>query len=188
MNGEAAALNITNEGGVDGTITFLKNITGMWILENVLSEWEASGRKYSYPEIVEMARKAEPSKFLFNPDDHRFANPDSMLAAIDASFQQGGPRSDAEYIRAIFDSLVVRYKKCLDDIMRITGIKVNKLHIIGGGSRNTLLNALTQETTGVEVVAGPAEATAIGNIMIQASAAGAVNGLWEMRKVISASI
>lgn len=188
LSSDAAAMNITNEGGVDGTVTFLKNITGMWILENVLKEWTVSGKKYTYPQIVEMAEASEPRRFIFNPDDPSLANPASMIEAIDACFPQGGPKTDAEYVRSIFDSLAARYKTCLEDIKKVTGVRVDRLHIIGGGSKNALLNKLTQETTGVEVIAGPAEATAFGNIMIQASAVGAVDGIWDMRKVISASL
>lgn len=188
LSAEAAEMNITNEGGVDGTITFLKNITGMWILENVLKEWAASGKNYSYPQIVEMAESSAPRRFVFNPDDPSLANPASMLAAIDACFPQGGPNTDAEYVRSIFDSLAARYRTCIEDIRRVAGVRIDRLHIIGGGSKNALLNKLTQEATGIEVVAGPAEATAFGNIMLQAAAVGAVNGLWDMRRVISASL
>ena len=184
-------LNYTNEGGVEGTTRFLKNICGMWLLEQCRKEWALSGKDYSYPEIVDMAMKAESFKAFVQPDDPSFANPPSMLEAIDAFCERTGqekPANDAQVIRLIFESLALRYRQVLEDLDGIATHPIERLHIIGGGSKNRLLNQLTANAIGRKVIAGPSEATAIGNVMIQAMAAGAVSSLQEMRSIIHASI
>ena len=188
---ETYELNYTNEGGVEGTTRFLKNICGMWILEQCRKEWTLSGKDYSYPEIVEMAMSATPFKSFIQPDDPSFANPPSMLEAIDAFCERTGqekPENDAQVIRLIFESLALRYRQVLEDLDRIATHPIERLHIIGGGSKNRLLNQLTANAIGRKVIAGPSEATAIGNVMIQAMAAGVVSSLQEMRSIIHASV
>ena len=188
---ETYELNYTNEGGVEGTTRFLKNICGMWILEQCRKEWTLSGKDYSYPEIVEMAMSATPFKSFIQPDDPSFANPPSMLEAINAFCERTGqekPENDAQVIRLIFESLALRYRQVLEDLDRIATHPIERLHIIGGGSKNRLLNQLTANAIGRKVVAGPSEATAIGNVMIQAMAAGVVSSLQEMRSIIHASV
>lgn len=188
---ETYELNYTNEGGVEGTTRFLKNICGMWILEQCRKEWTLSGKDYSYPEIVEMAMSATPFKSFIQPDDPSFANPPSMLEAIDAFCErtsQEKPENDAQVIRLIFESLALRYRQVLEDLDRIATHPIERLHIIGGGSKNRLLNQLTANAIGRKVIAGPSEATAIGNVMIQAMAAGVVSSLQEMRSIIHASV
>ena len=188
---ETYELNYTNEGGVEGTTRFLKNICGMWILEQCRKEWTLSGKDYSYPEIVEMAMSATPFKSFIQPDDPSFANPPSMLEAINAFCERTGqekPENDAQVIRLIFESLALRYRQVLEDLDRIATHPIERLHIIGGGSKNRLLNQLTANAIGRKVIAGPSEATAIGNVMIQAMAAGVVSSLQEMRSIIHASV
>ena len=188
---ESFQLNYTNEGGVEGTTRFLKNICGMWILEQCRKEWDLSGKNYSYPEIVEMAMSAKPFQSYIQPDDPSFANPPSMLEAIDAFCERTGqakPENDAQVIRLIFESLALRYRQVLEDLDRIATHPIERLHIIGGGSKNRLLNQFTANAIGRKVIAGPSEATAIGNVMIQAMAAGVVSSLQEMRAIIHASI
>ena len=188
---ETYELNYTNEGGVEGTTRFLKNICGMWILEQCRKEWTLSGKDYSYPEIVEMAMSATPFKSFIQPDDPSFANPPSMLEAINAFCERNGqekPENDALVIRLIFESLALRYRQVLEDLDRIATHPIERLHIIGGGSKNRLLNQLTANAIGRKVIAGPSEATAIGNVMIQAMAAGVVSSLQEMRSIIHASV
>ena len=188
---ETYELNYTNEGGVEGTTRFLKNICGMWILEQCRKEWTLSGKDYGYPEIVEMAMSATPFKSFIQPDDPSFANPPSMLEAIDAFCERTGqekPENDAQVIRLIFESLALRYRQVLEDLDRIATHPIERLHIIGGGSKNRLLNQLTANAIGRKVIAGPSEATAIGNVMIQAMAAGVVSSLQEMRSIIHASV
>ena len=188
---ETYELNFTNEGGVEGTTRFLKNICGMWILEQCRKEWAAMGKDYSYPEIVKMAMEAEPFKTFIQPDDSSFANPPSMLEAINVFCERNGqpcPENDAQIIRCIFESLALRYRQVLADLDRIAKFPIERLHIIGGGSKNDLLNQFTANAINRKVIAGPSEATAIGNVMIQAMATGIVSSLKEMRTIIHASI
>lgn len=182
--------NFTNEGGVEGTTRFLKNITGMWLLEQCRKEWEKAGRSYTYSEIVKMAEQIGESSFIVNPDDPRLANPASMCKSIAGICKENGqqtPVSDAEFIRCIFDSLANRYKDILSQLSGMIPFSIEKLHIIGGGSQNALLNQYTANAIGLPVVAGPSEATAIGNCMMQAKAAGLVADRWEIRKIVAES-
>ena len=183
INGESARLNFTNEGGIEGTTRFLKNITGMWLLEQCRKVWKAAGRDYSYPELVGMARTEAAYPGRINPDDPRFAHPDDMVAEILSAL--GSDASDAQVVSCIFHSLAERYKEVLDMLQGFAPFKIGKLHIIGGGSVNELLNQWTADAIGMPVVAGPTEATAIGNVMIQAKAAGLVRDRWEMRRLIA---
>ena len=183
INGESARLNFTNEGGIEGTTRFLKNITGMWLLEQCRKVWKAAGRDYSYPELVGMARTEAAYAGRINPDDPRFAHPDDMVAEILSAL--GSDASDAQVVSCIFHSLAERYKEVLDMLQGFAPFKIGKLHIIGGGSVNELLNQWTADAIGMPVVAGPTEATAIGNVMIQAKAAGLVRDRWEMRRLIA---
>ena len=188
---ETYELNYTNEGGVEGTTRFLKNICGMWILEQCRKEWISMGKNYSYPEIVQMAMSAEPFQAFIQPDDVSFANPSSMLEAIHAFCErtkQTHLEEDAQIIRCIFESLALRYRQVLGDLDRIASFPIERLHIIGGGSKNDLLNQFTANAINRKVIAGPSEATAIGNVMIQAMGAGIVSSLKEMRSIIHVSI
>ena len=190
INEKSMELNFTNEGGVDGTTRFLKNITGMWIMEQCRKEWDKDVQ-YTYPQLVGMAQSAAPFKCMIDPDHASFANPESMTKAImdycDATGQKK-PEGHAEIVRTIFESLALKYKYVLDMLRSVAPFDIERLHVIGGGSQNDLLNQLTANAIGIPVLAGPSEATAIGNIMIQAQAAGEVNSLQEMRNVIAASI
>lgn len=184
---EAARENFTNEGGIDGTTRFLKNITGMWILEQCRKEWSKAGKDYSYPELVAMAKSSEYPGII-NPDDPRFANPESMLAAITSFCNDAGiaaPQDDAAVTRCIYKSLAARYKVILDKLQTFASFRISKLHIIGGGAKNPLLNQWVADAIGIPVLAGPSEATAIGNIMIQAQAAGLVSDRWDYRRLIA---
>ncbi len=182
--------NFTNEGGVEGTTRFLKNITGMWLLEQCRKEWEREGRSYTYPQIVEMAEGAAAFSSLINPDEACFANPQSMTKAIHTYCKQTNqaiPATDAECVRCIFRSLANRYKEMLALLQEMAPFPIERLHVIGGGSKNSLLNQFTADATGIPVVAGPSEATAIGNCLIQAKAAGLVTDRWEIRRIIANS-
>ncbi|MDR0326973.1 MAG: hypothetical protein LBI05_01615 [Planctomycetaceae bacterium] len=182
--------NFTNEGGIEGTTRFLKNITGMWLLEECLKEWAKNGRNYTYPEIIRLAEQEGKSRSIVNPDDPRLANPPRMteaLSAICRETDQPVPASDAEFIRCIFDSLAHRYKEMLDKLAGLISFPIEKLHVIGGGSQNALLNQLTADAIQKPVLAGPSEATAIGNCMMQAKAAGLVADRWAIRKIVAES-
>ena len=191
INEETFALNFTNEGGVEGTTRFLKNITGMWLLEQCLKEWKKEGITYAYEKLVHMAESAPAFQSLIDPDHISFANPASMTTAImeycKATFQNV-PSSHAEFVRCIFESLSLKYKFILGKLKALAPFDIEKLHVIGGGSKNPLLNQWTANAIGIPVIAGPSEATAIGNIMIQAKAAGCVDTLQEMRQIIRESV
>ncbi len=187
INEDSARLNFTNEGGIEGTTRFLKNITGMWLVEQCRKKWAGQGKDYSYAEMTAMAQSAKDYKGRINPDDPRFANPADMEAEIKNAVADNGfaaPANDAELLSCIYHSLAERYKEVLDMLQDLAPFKIEKLHIIGGGSANDLLNRWTSEAIGMPVVAGPTEATAIGNLMIQAKAADLVGDRWEMRKMV----
>ena len=185
INAESARLNFTNEGGIEGTTRFLKNITGMWLLEQCRAVWKAAGKDYSYSRLVEMAQAEAAFPGRINPDDPRFAAPDNMLEEIKSAL--GSEVSDAQVVSCIYHSLAERYREVLDMLRGFAPFEIDKLHIIGGGSVNGLLNQWTADALGIPVVAGPAEATAIGNVMMQAKAAGAVKDRWEMRRYVAGS-
>lgn len=191
INDGTYRFNVTNEGGVFRTIRLLKNITGMWLLENCLKEWKKEGYVYTYPQIVSMAGNGPSFRSLIDPDHTSFANPQSMTAAIAEYCRNSGqsvPQTHEEFVKCIFESLALKYRYVLDRFKRLSGNSVETLHIIGGGSRNDLLNQYAANATGVRVVAGPSEATAIGNVMMQASAAGLCPSLVDMRRLIKDSI
>lgn len=191
INEESYAQNFTNEGGVEGTTRFLKNICGMWLLERCRKEWEADGHNYSYPELIEAALAAPAFRSLINPDSPCFANPDSMREAIGHYCRETGqpvPETYGELTRCIFDSLALRYKQIFGQLQQMAPFPIERLHIIGGGSRNQLLSQFTCNAVGVPVTAGPSEGTAIGNLMLQAKAHGCVGNVAEMRRLISRSI
>jgi rhamnulokinase len=183
--------NFTNEGGIEGTTRFLKNICGMWLYERCRKEWPEEVQKLSHPELQGSAMQVEAFRSIINPDDAQFANPDSMIDAIQHYCRQTNqpvPETPAEICRCIFDSLALRYKQVFQWMQEFAPFKLEVLHIIGGGSLNKYLNQFTANATGATVLAGPQEGTAIGNIMLQAKAAHLVNDIWEMRQIIANSL
>ena len=171
INEKMYRLNFTNEGGVGGTTRLLKNITGMWLLEQCLVKWRSEDKNYSYSEIAKLASECEKSANLIDPDAPEFASPTDMPAAIckycrDHGF--GEPADDAHMMRLIYDSLAGKYAEVFHNLETIAPFRIEALHIIGGGSQNELLDQMTADACGVTVVAGPAEGTALGNVMIQA--------------------
>lgn len=179
-------MNFTNEGGVNGTTRFLKNIMGMWLIQECKRIWDEES-PMEWPEIVDLSEVAEPFKSLINPDDSVFLNPGNMPLAIQEyckNTNQPVPESKGEIARCIYDSLVLKYKFTIKQIESVTGKRIEKLHIIGGGAHNKMMNQLTADAIGIPVFAGPTEATAIGNIMMQAKAAGVVDSLGEIRKIV----
>lgn len=184
-------LNFTNEGGVDGTTRLLKNITGMWLLEQCRVVWAREGKEYAYPEIVRMTEAAPPSTALLDPDAPEFAAPTDMPSAIHTWCTEHGipvPADDAATMRLIFDSLAAKYAEVLRKLQSLAPFRIECLHVIGGGAQNDLLNRMTAAACGIPVVAGPSEATALGNVMVQARTAGLVGSLAEMRRHIRRSI
>lgn len=189
INDKSYEYNFTNEGGVEGTTRFLKNICGMWLYERCRKEWKDAPK--SHAELQAEAMKVAPFQSLINPDDKMFANPPSMVDAIQEYCRMTGqkvPQGYAEICRCIFDSLALRYRQVFEWLREFADFSIDTLHIIGGGSLNEYLDQFTANSTGVEVLAGPQEGTAIGNIMLQAKACGAVTDIWEMRRIIANSI
>ena len=181
--------NFTNEGGIEGTTRFLKNICGMWLYERCRKEWTDAPK--SHPELQAEAMKQPAFQSIIYPDDPMFANPISMVDAIQEycrKTDQHVPQGYAEICRCIFDSLALRYRQVFEYLKEMAGFPIEVLHIIGGGSLNNYLNQFTSNSCGVKVLAGPQEGTALGNIMVQAKAAGEVADLWDMRRVIANSL
>ena len=223
INDRSYQLNFTNEGGICGTTRFLKNICGMWLYERCRKEWISRGEqlevrgetleisKVSHPDLQGAAMGVQAFRSIINPDDKAFANPSSMIQAIQDYCRrtaQPVPESPAEICRCIFDSLALRYRQVFGWLKEFKSTSLTSslpsrvwrceslspltsnivLHVIGGGSLNKYLNQFTADACGVEVLAGPQECTAIGNIMLQAQAAGIVADVWAMRRIIANSV
>lgn len=179
-------MNFTNEGGVEGTTRFLKNIMGMWLIQECKRIWDQEG-EMDWQQIVNLSNTAGHFNSMINPDDSSFLNPGDMPKAIQefcSKTNQPVPETKGEIARCIYDSLVLKYKFTIKQIESITGRPIEKLHIIGGGAHNVIMNQLTADATGIPVFAGPTEATAIGNIMLQAKALGKVKSLSEIREIV----
>ena len=190
INEEVRAANLTNEAGFDGTTRFLKVLVGLWILQECRRDWERAGGPSDYAEIARLAAKAPALRSLIRPDDARFAGPGDMVGKVRAycrETRQPIPSTPGAVARCILESLALLYAEQLAIIARLGGREVRRLHVVGGGSRNDLLNQATADALGLPVVAGPAEATAAGNLLIQAHALGKVRGLAGIRKVMRAS-
>jgi len=184
---EALEMNVTNEGGVDGTYRLLKNVMGLWLVQGCKRAFEASGKNYDYSELTHAAEQAEPFRSIVDPNDHLFLHPDDMTAAIARWCQQTDqpiPSSEGEFVRCALESLALKYRHVLRGIEKLTGEKVEVIHIVGGGSNSDLLNQFTANACGVPVVTGPVEATVMGNLLIQARTAGQIESLSDLRGVV----
>ncbi len=182
------SMNYTNEVGVEGRIRLLKNIAGLWVLQECRREWAAEGREFSYEELSGMAAAAAPFRSVLPPD--HFLAPGGMPRRIAEFCRRTGQavlEEPGEVARAILEGLALRYRQVLGDLERLTGKRAGTVHIVGGGSRNDLLNRFVAGATGRRVVAGPAEATAAGNVLVQAMGAGELRGLAEIREVVRRS-
>jgi rhamnulokinase len=188
INRQALALNLTNEMGVGGTTRLLKNIAGLWLLQECRRAWAGEGRNYSYEELAGLAAGARPFAAVIDPD--AFLEPGELprkIAAHCRATGQAAPETAGEFARVILEGLALRYRQVLESIESLVGRRFRAIHIVGGGSRNQVLNQFAADATGRTVVAGPAEATAIGNVVIQAMGAGALSGLKEARGLIRRS-
>jgi rhamnulokinase len=182
INQESYEHNVTNEGGLCGTFMILKNIMGLWLLQGCCKEW-----RLSYEEMVASAGKAPAFKCVLDPDNSIFFDPDSMTGAINRfcrSTRQRELESQGEFARVILESLALAYRHTLEILQEISGRQISVINIIGGGSLNSLLNQFTADCTGLEVRAGPVEATAIGNLLVQAMAMGEIEDLQELREIV----
>ncbi len=187
---EALAENYTNELGLGGSVRFLKNIVGLWIVQECRRSWQTAGQDYSYDELTRLAGEAKPHVSLIDPTDPRFAAPGDMpqkIAAYCRETKQAVPESVGAMVRCALESLAVTYRKSIDTLERLSGQKLSRLHIVGGGSKNRLLMQMAADATGRQVIAGPVEATAIGNLLIQALALGQIKDHAELRRIVRAS-
>jgi rhamnulokinase len=187
---ESLRSNFTNEGGVCGTIRFLKNVMGLWMLQCCRRSWESQRQDYDYSGLMELALHESEFAQLVDPDDEIFLHPDNMPQAIDcfcARTQQPSPRTPAAYVRTVLESLAFKYRQIIGDLEHLINRPIKQIRIIGGGSKNRLLNQFTADATGRRVLAGPAEATALGNIGMQILASGAASSLKEVRAMIERS-
>jgi rhamnulokinase len=188
INDDVARHNFTNEGGVFGTTRFLKNVMGLWILESCRREWSERGLSVDYDDLLQRAAAIDGEPGLIFPDDTRFLNPPSMLAAIAQQMGETGqavPSDPPGVVKVILDSLAYRYASVFNTIETLTGSRIEGIQIIGGGSQNGYLNQATATATGKPVLAGPIEATAIGNAVVQAIAAGRFASLADARSHVA---
>lgn len=187
---QALRLNFTNEGGVNGTTRLLKNVMGLWILQGCRQSWSGQGLSYEYRELIDLATREASFRHLFDPDDESFLRPSNMLAAIDQfciRTHQPVPHEPGAYVRAVLESLAFKYRMVLRNLEHVCGKRMAQIRVIGGGSKNRLLNQLTADATGTKVLAGPAEATALGNVAIQILATGGAASLQEVRAIVDRS-
>jgi rhamnulokinase len=190
LSPRALELNMTNEGGLDGTYRLLKNIMGLWIVQQCKRSFEAAGRKYDYSQLAQMAANSRPLHSHINLNNPRFLNPPDMPKAIQElcrETRQRVPRTDGEIIRCAYENLALKYREVLGSLEELTGETIEMIHIVGGGSKNRLLNQFTANACQRPVVAGPVEATAMGNLLTQVRASGELGSLAEMREIARAS-
>ena len=190
LTSDALRLNFTNEGGVCGTTRLLKNVMGLWMLQSCRQSWSVQGHNYDYRELTEMAGNELSFHHLVDPDDESFLRSTDMLAAISqfcARTHQPCPQNPGAYVRAVLESLAFKYRLVLRNLEQLSGKPIEQLRIIGGGSKNRLLNQLTADATGKTVLAGPAEATALGNVAMQILATGGAASLPEVRAIVDRS-
>lgn len=183
---EARKAGFTNEGGVGGKIRFLQNITGLWMLQRLIGEWKEEGKETDYEYLLSAAETADITSVI-DVDDKAFQSPVNMAEAIAGYCCNHGvqiPVSQGEYVRCVLQSLAQRYKQGMERLNALLPAPIEQLHIVGGGCRNRLLNRLTSEALGIPVYAGPVEATAIGNILVQALAAGEITDRNEIKEII----
>jgi rhamnulokinase len=183
-------LNMTNEGGLDGTYRLLKNIMGLWLIQQCKRSFDAKGKILSYGELSDLAGRAEPLRSIVDPDDNRFLNPPDMPGAIGdycRETHQPVPQTEGELVRCATESLALKYRVVLGWLEELTGNRIEVIHIVGGGSQNLLLNQMTANACQRPVVTGPVEATAMGNLLVQVRASGELKTLNDMRDVIRRS-
>jgi rhamnulokinase len=188
---ESRLANFTNEGGVDGRVRYLHNVMGLWLLSESVRTWEAGGQNIELPLLLEQAAQVTTPVAIFDANDPRFLSPGDMPARIAQWCGERGiaaPRSPAEFVRSILESLADAFARAVADAARLAGKTISVIHLVGGGSQNELLCQLTADRAGVPVIAGPVEATAIGNVLVQARAQSMITGdLETLRAIVAAS-
>lgn len=191
INDAARDLNFTNEIGHGNTVRLLRNIIGLWLVQECRREWAEAGEDYDYATLAQLAADAKPFAALIDPSDERFFKPESMTAAITEFCRETGqtaPTSPGALIRCALESLALLYRQRLNEVSALSGRTIRQLHIVGGGSRNALLNQFTANACEVEVIAGPAEATALGNVLLQSLTLGHLPDLATARQCVRDSM
>ena len=184
---QALQMNVTNEGGVDGTYRLLKNVMGLWLVQGCKRAFEKGGKTFDYAELTLLAEASKPFRSLVDPNDHPFLHPENMAEELrtwcSRTFQPI-PETEGQLVRCALESLALKYRHVLEGIEQLTGEKVEVIHIVGGGSNSDLLNQFTANACGVPVITGPVEATVMGNLLIQARTAGQLSSLAEIRTIV----
>jgi rhamnulokinase len=187
INEKSLRYNYTNEGGVGGTIRFLKNIMGLWLVQECRRQWQREGYDHGYSELTQMAERSKLLGTIIDPDHKPFLTPGEMPRKIEEFCKQTAqrpPNTRGEFVRACLDSLALTYRRTLEGLEDVLGRRVSVIHIVGGGCQNELLNQMTADACNRVVLAGPIEATAIGNILVQAMATGDIKTLSDARGVV----
>jgi rhamnulokinase len=187
INEKSLRYDFTNEGGVFGKFRLLHNVQGMWLVQECRRVWASRGKELSYEELTKLASESTPFTALVDPDYPRFIAPSNMEGEIMTYLQdtnQNKPKDEGHLVRIILESLAFKYRKVIEQLEDLTGLSFDQINVVGGGSRNWLLNQLTADFTGLRVVAGPVEATSIGNVLMQAVAAGILGSHEEVRSVV----
>jgi rhamnulokinase len=190
INDKSLKYNYTNEGGVGGSIRLLKNIMGLWLVQECRRQWLKEGHEHSYADLTKLAADARHFSAIVNPDHAPFLSPGEMPSKIQRfcdQTKQTAPDSPGQFIRCCLESLALTYRKTIEGLEDILGRRIQIIHIVGGGSQNELLNQMTADACNRPVIAGPAEATAIGNVLVQAMAIGEINSLADLRTIVRAS-
>lgn len=187
---KSSAFNITNEIGINGTTAFLKNLTGLWLLQETKRQFESQGKNYTFNQMEELARAAEPFVCFIDTEDAAYSSPGDIPGKIReyaAASGQRVPETDGQILRCIYEGLAFKYRQTYEEMRECLNKSYEKLHMVGGGSRDPLLCQMTADSTGLEVMAGPVEATAIGNILVQLLARGEIKNIQEGRSIVKAS-
>ncbi|MDW8290698.1 MAG: rhamnulokinase family protein [Armatimonadota bacterium] len=190
INAHSRTLNFTNEGGVHGTIRFLRNIMGLWLVQECRRAYAREGQEYTYEQLTQMAAEAEPFRAVIDPDDRRFLNPPDMRQAIREYCEtsaQPAPETPGQFVRCCLESLALRYRWVLEQLQNLLGRRISVIHVVGGGSQNRLLCQFTADACHRTVLTGPVEATAAGNVMLQMIALSELKGITEGRALIRRS-
>ena len=190
INAETEKYNFTNEGGVNNTIRFLKNIMGLWLIQESRRQWKREGKEYSFAELESLAKAAKPFRCFIDPDHPSFVSPGDLPARVREFCQKTGqyvPETVGEIVRCIYESLAMKYRYTAENISKLTGISPRVIHVVGGGTKDGFLSQMTADACGIPVCAGPEEATAIGNLLVQLMAAGEAKNLSDARAIVAAS-
>lgn len=188
INADALAANVTNEGGVAGTYRLLKNVMGLWIVQQCRATWQAQGHSYAYAELVRLAQESAPLRSLIDPNDARLLPPGDHPALIRSLCAERGepvPETHGAIVRCVLESLALAYRDVLETLDRLAGRASDVIHVVGGGARNELLCQMTADATGRPVIAGPVESTVLGNALVQLIALGELRDIAEARRLVA---